>query len=420
MLVSLAALVLQAAPVALPPSAGSTAGSEARLLLVDIDDVGYDLLLETPTPTLDWVATHGRSFTRFITSPICSPTRAMVMTGAYPSHPDLLFGGNALANGTYSLPLGPLQPLPALLATQGITSAKVGKWHLSAGGDLRHPNDCGWGSYRGLMKNPGPFSLDYWNFAKVVDGASTRVLDRYMTTDETDDAIEHVRAGVRFVSLSYHAPHQPFHVPPPELHTVAPIQTDRDRARAMLEAVDTEFARLLGEALPAGYTVIVFSDNGTQQSIGGGKGTVFEPGVRVPMWAIGPGVAQGVDDELVSACDLYATVAEFFGVQAGPPYAGPHSRSILDRMGGGSAFRRWAYTERFQGLGADPRGASVVWRRAVRGVRFKLIDIQNGSGEEFYDLWANPDETYDLLQGPPLSPEAAEVLEHFRTVLGRL
>ena len=424
MLAALAAVVLQTLPAAPQPllaSAPAARGAtEPRLLLVDIDDVGFDLVQETPTPTLDWIAAHGRSFTRFVTAPLCSPTRAMVMTGAYPSHPDLLIGSVSGFNETYSMPIAPLEPLPALLGAYGGSSAKGGKRHLAAADHDTHPNECGWGSYQGLRKNPEVFALDWWNFPKVVDGVSTRVLDRYMTTDETEDAIAHVRDGVRFVSLSYHAPHTPFHEPPAHLHTISPLASARDLARALLQAVATEFGRLLREAIARQYTVIVFSDNGTVQALGGGKGTLFDTGILAPMWAVGPGVVQGVDDDLVSAVDVYATVAEFFGITAGPPHRGQHSRSFLARLGGAREPRRWAYSERFANLGQDPRVTGIFWRRMVRGDRYKLIDIQNGAGESFFDLWANPSETYDLLQGPPLSPEAAAALAHFRRILDRL
>jgi arylsulfatase A-like enzyme len=261
--------------------------------------------------------------------------------------------------------------------------------------------------------------VSYERYVKVTNGVSGTGTT-YITTDETDDAIALVTGGVDLVSVSYHAPHAPWHEPPAHLHSIAPITSDHDRARAMLQAADRELGRLLGVALPLGYTVIVYMDNGTATPLGGGKGTVYDTGVRVPCFAIGPGVVPGVDSTPCGVVDLYATVLELLEVDRTGPTFGPHSRSLVPLLEGRPDGRRWAYAERFGPNGLDPRTTPVAWRRAVRGERYKLVRNQGIPGDRLFDLWADPVEHFDLLSAGALAPEAAGALALFRDVLTRL
>ncbi|MDA1267464.1 MAG: sulfatase-like hydrolase/transferase, partial [Planctomycetota bacterium] len=191
-----------------------------RLLLIDLDDVGFDLLEVTETPFLDQLSENGRRFTRFHSSPLCSPTRARALLGAYGSRPGIALGTIIRRESRYALPLDVYAPLPTVLGAAGKGSAKVGKWHLAPDADLSHPNRAGFESYEGVIGNPsgGSGGDNYYNFPKVTDGDEQRVRERYLTQDETNDALRRVREHTDFVWLSYHAVHKPFHQPPPDLH----------------------------------------------------------------------------------------------------------------------------------------------------------------------------------------------------------
>ncbi len=374
-----------------------------RVLLIDIDDVGSKLLEQTPTPVLDAVAAAGLRFTNFYVAPVCSPTRARMNTGARSSHPSLLLGGIVKRDGDYSMPLQPLEPLARIVADAGFSTVKLGKWHLAPNDDYLHPNRAGWQQYAGLLNNPDKDNDDeYFHFGKVINGSWRRVKDRYLTSDETDDAVACVRAGVNLISLSYHAVHRPYHVPPSHLFQGPPPQDRLEMAQAALQAVDTELGRLLGEALPRGYTVLVFCDNGTAGSLGGSKGTVFEGGVHTPCFAIGRGVEPGVDGSLLAVEDIYATVAELFGLATGPT-RGPDSISFASQLRGQTnpLARRTVYTEAWTPNGADPRFETVdkPWRRTQRTQRYKLIRDQDLPGDRYYDLKVDPAEVHDLLTG---------------------
>ncbi|MEM8710556.1 MAG: hypothetical protein AAGG01_06360, partial [Planctomycetota bacterium] len=288
--------------------------------------------------------------------------------------------------------------------------------------DPTHPLRSGWQSYSGVISNVGSGSplKTYFNYNKWVDGVGERVAGRYLTTDESDDAIAFLKADVDFVSLSYHAPHAPIHLPPPVLHSVTPLASDFDRVRAMLAACDTELGRVLTVALMRGYHVIVFSDNGTSSAVGGGKGSLFDNGVVNPFWAVGPTFAPGVDDTRFTAADIYDTVGEFFGIDVTGRHRGPQSSSVLRALQGERDDRRWTYSERFQGLGLDPRTSMMSWRRTVRGARYKLHRRHPALTEQLYDLEADPDEQVDLLLAPSLSPSAQAAYDHFLEILRRL
>jgi len=402
------------------PAAMQPAGS-VRLLQVDIDDVGFDLLRATPTPTLDWLEANGRFFTSFTTAPLCSPTRAMVNLGVYPTHPDLLLGKNVGGIDVYSMPLSPLEPLAAVIASSGRTTAKVGKWHLAPVSDPTHVLSAGWQRYRGSLSNlrTGGTADTYFDYTKWIDGQVTDNRGRYATTDESNDAIRYIRQGIDFVSLSYHAPHVPVHLPPDHLHSVTPLASEYDQTRAMLAACDTELGRVVREAIGAGYSILVFSDNGTSQTIGGQKGTLFEGGIVTPFWAFGDGIQPGRDDSRIGALDVYDTVLEFFGISADSPTRGPQSRSFARALIGLPQYRRWSYSDRYGVLGEDPRMTTDLWPRALRTDRFKLMRDQGAFGDQLFDLLSDPRETANLLRGP-LGPEAQVAYDQLRIVLDPL
>ncbi|WP_419191358.1 sulfatase [Saltatorellus ferox] len=399
-----------------------------KVLLIDLDDVGHGMIAEARTPTLDGLAARGRFYTTLVTAPTCSPSRAMLQTGAWCSDPNVLLGrvlrNKYKGSQAYELPTKPLQTLASFVAASGRSTAKVGKWHLSQASATAHPNECGWQSYRGVISNLIVASDTYESYPKVVDGKEQRLEGRYITSDETDDAIAAVEQGVDLVSVSYHAPHKPWHVPPAELLAPRfdgegkPLEisaeglSNEEMTLLMLEACDHELGRLLEAAEARGYTVFVFGDNGGQNSREeeGGKGTFLESGIVVPMWAVGPGIEPGVDRSLLSMVDFYATIAELFGLERDPKTQGPDSFSFARTFGGEMIGPRyWAYSETFDVLGEDPRKRiSIQWQRAVRGRRYKLFQNRGAGFFTLVDLEEDPEEKVNLLDKLPLSGEADE------------
>lgn len=393
---------------------GAATPAPPRVLIVDLDDLGPELIGSTPTPTLDRIVAEGRRFVNFYTAPLCTPTRLRMNLGAYGSHPDVLIARTIRRSSELGMPVAPLEPLAGVLSAAGYSTAKVGKWHLCPVSDATHPNRAGWQHYAGVLDNVGADS-GYVRISKVVDGETSELEVDYLTTDETDDAIRVLRKGVDLVSVSYHAIHRPYHVPPRELYDGPRPDTPLDRARAMLIALDRELGRLLEVALEQRYTVLLFTDNGTSMMIDGDKGEVSESAVRMPLFAVGAGVVPGTDDSLVGVEDVYATVLELFGVPGGPR-RGPHSISFAPQLAGrpNPEARRWLYTEVWAPNGVDPRSGELEkpWLRAIRDERYKLV---RDGGERLYDLERDPLEEHDLLaQEGELDGELRAVRDRLR------
>ncbi len=346
--------------------------------------------------------------------------------GARGSHPHVLCGNPVSTNKNYELPLAPLVPLARLVSEHGFTTAKIGKWHLAPDARPTHPNEAGWRHYAGSPANlrPVDHGESYYGYRKVVNGQWDWKIE-YLTTDETEDAIDCVAAGFDLISVSYHSVHIPFQVPPPDLYTGPPPTTDREIARTMLEAMDHELGRLLDVALPAGYTTLVFADNGTDKTIGGQKGHLTPGGVNVPLWAIGPGVTHGIDRDLVDVADVYATVTDLMGItRDAPAVQGPDSVSFLDRLtGSGGPTRSMIFTDRWMPNGKDPRDGlppGKPWRRCLRSNGWSLmIDDQGDEGVHFFHYAEDLREEEDLLPAG-MDPPARDAYLLLREMLGRL
>ncbi|MAE45445.1 MAG: hypothetical protein CMJ86_01005 [Planctomycetes bacterium] len=394
-----------------------------KLLVIDIDDVGIELLQATPTPHLDSLAGAGRYYPRFYTSPMCTPTRALFQLGARGSRAEVRCTGNVGPGNTYRLPIGPLTPLAAKLQGAGKSAMKIGKWHLSPDDLLQHPPTLGWQPYIGVMGNVGNLGVgsgDWFNYPENRSGNPHWVSALYLTTRETDLGIRAVSAGYDLISLSYHAAHRPFHDPPPHLHTLPlPLIGHWDQARAALQALDTELARLTPLALALGYTVIIYSDNGLAGPLGGLKGTVYDGSVHTMLWALGPGIPTGVDNSLIEVVDVYATVLDLLGISQGP-LDGPDSVSFASLLQGAGTSPLFVIAERGGPAGTDPHNNPLRWRRTAREDRYKLIVNQDIFRARLFDLWNDPQEQTDLLLAGPLSPQAIMAYDLLRTALAGL
>jgi arylsulfatase A-like enzyme len=416
---------------------GMPAAAQQNVLLLIMDDVGVDnvgVYAEHPdpanTPVLDQLAADGLLFRNAWANPMCSPTRATMLTGRYSWRTGLGIAMGPVASD--ALPLDELT-LPELLPP-AYGAAAVGKWHL--GNDLTHPQETGFQHHWGSMAG-GPASLgggsDYYDFKKNVDGVEVQSTT-YATTDTVDDALTlmGMLGEPWLLWVGFNAAHIPFHKPPPALHTYnLPAQiagNEPIHSKAAIEAMDTEIGRLLASmdpAVRANTVVVVVGDNGPVSAAvtapwdpAKAKKTVFDGGLRVPLLVSGPGVAQGAEcTALVNTTDLFATVADVTG--AVPP-AGTDSTSLVPYFGNPAlpSMRDFAYAELF-----EPNFSEVylLHHRAAREQRFKLVyeyvpfapDIDR---ELLFDLQADPFETTNLLDAP-LSAAAQLAYDDLRAVM---
>ncbi|MEZ4319520.1 MAG: sulfatase-like hydrolase/transferase [Myxococcota bacterium] len=413
-------------PDGVPPSIDAPPSDPGNVLVVLIDDIGTeDLAVYGPalpvTPTIDSLATKGMVFTNAYAAPMCSPTRAELLTGRHGRRYGI---GDALwiERDDPELPLRE-RTIPEMLeaAPDVWATAHVGKWHVSGHGEgaASHPNLQGFPLASGTLFNPAvsmlgaDHPLGYFEWEQFEDG-EVGFADGYLTTRVADDAIEVLEDLPEpwFVHLAFNSAHFPLHAPPEELLNtpLPPPEAGVDRSEAlyvaMIEALDTELGRVLDSLDPAvreRTTIILASDNGTTNPAGDParqKGSMWEGGVHVPLIISGPEVRPGtVSSALTHTVDLYPTIANLAAVDlTSPDQPRLDGFSLLGELrepNQGHMQRRFVFTERF--ANGEPPSPPTAW--LVRNERFKLMQLWMQQ-PRLFDLAADPAEAVDLLADP--------------------
>jgi arylsulfatase A-like enzyme len=381
-----------------------------NILLVIADDMGLDASpchargdARLRMPNLAALCETGMVFDAAYVAPTCSPTRAMMMTGKYPSQTGVggaiaRQGGGGLADSERSLFDAMTETAP------DYATALIGKWHLSGDArDLDHPARLGITEYFGLFSGA---IRDYTAWQGVENGQTVQI-EGYSTPVLTDRAIAWTAAQETpwFLWLAYNAPHTPFHAPPANLHSYGEIDTSERALRrdpdiayfAALEALDTEFGRLL-DTVGDDTVVIFLGDNGTPNQVvrgdyaNGAKGSIFDAGTHVPF--VVSGLNTGRSGAPVVATDVFATVLDIAG-GSGAPESSYSLVPVLEGPQGTS--RTAAYVEHF---GANaPRGqGSYGWSVTTEG--FQLVAAE-GREMALFDMSDDPGQTRDISGAMP-------------------
>jgi arylsulfatase A-like enzyme len=413
---------------------------DRSVIVIVADDLGVDYLDRyglgsdpAPTPVLDSLADNGILFTNAWTNPICSPSRANILTGKYGFRTGI---GTAITSAqNTSLDTTEYTIAKAVSDQAGAATAMVGKWHLghNAQAFRRNPNACGFDHYAGNVEGQLP---SYTAWQKTVNGSNTNVF-QYATTVAVNDAINWIedQSGNWMLFLTFNAPHEPFHRPPNNLHsfdgiTTNPIliaQNPIPHFKAMVEAMDTEIGRLLGHLASTGQLgstdIIFLGDNGSPAEVAQPpfepdkvKASLYNGGVRVPLIISGPSVIDPGRSaaELVNSTDLFHTILEIMGGDVAdlPAGAATDSRSIVSILTHSSDSgnqRAWIYGDLFKPTTAPRDG------KAITDGIYKLIEFDNGS-TEFYHTAA------DLFETVPLDINALETVArtHYDFLCGEL
>jgi arylsulfatase A-like enzyme len=385
-------------------------GTPPNILLITLDDVGIDRFpsygvhpVPVRMPVMEQLIAGGVTFDRVWAMPSCSPTRASLLTGRFPSRHGIM---NQIGPGDPTEPqLDPAEiTIPKVLPAY--RSAVIGKWHLrSAGNPTTHPLACGFTHHLGSMYNVG--ANGYFHWRRYVDG-NFAIETRYATTVTTTDALRLTQLLPQpwFLFVNYNAAHAPFHVPPPHLHTYGSPGDEITQFRAMLEAMDTEIGRMLAGVDLDTTLVVVLGDNGTPRPVTDGpwsqdhaKGSLYEGGVRVPMVVHGPGVGQGRSDALISVVDIHRTLVEWVGGNFQAQDSISFVPQLLDPSTPGA--RQYLFAEKSNDQAGGATGPGH--QRAISDGRWKLIS--DNFGQQFFDLSVDLVEVNNLLQAP-LSAEA--------------
>jgi arylsulfatase A-like enzyme len=391
--------------------AAEPAPKARHVVVILTDDLGYADLgcygsKDIRTPNVDRLAKEGTRLTDFYSNgPVCTPTRAALMTGRWQQRVGLewaIFPGQK----------GPGLPtsetaLPRMLKGAGYKTGMVGKWHLGYKKEFG-PNAHGFDTFFGLLSG----NVDHYSHKEIngepdwYEDAKPVVVKGYSSDLITDRAVAFLDKNARspfFLYVAYNAVHWPFQAPdrPADVRT-RPTWFDGTRKdyAAMMERVDAGVGKILAALDKHGLakdTLVIFTnDNGGERlsdnrPFSQRKGTLWEGGIRVPCLLRWPGQVPAGKASPVPALtmDLTATVLAACGT------APPRGRkldgvNLLPVLRGGAAPER-----------------AFFWRidrkerkqKAVRQGKWKYL--RDGASERLYDLSRDPGERTDLAGDHP-------------------
>lgn len=410
----------------------STAATRPNFVIILADDLGYaDLSCygndRFTTPQLDALAKSGVRFTDFHSNgPVCSPTRAALLTGRYQQRSGIdqvVFADPKLGKRDDHGLKASETTFARLLQSAGYRTALMGKWHLGYARKF-NPIAHGFDEFRGYVSGNVDFHshLDQAGFADWWHNDQRRAEPGYTTHLITRHAVRFIEENQRrpfCLYVAHEAPHSPYQGPqdPPVRGPNArpPVQgAELQRAyREMVQEMDRGVGEIVATLQRLGLAentlVFFFSDNGGTRegnngALRGSKSTLWEGGHRVPAIAAWPGRirADSVTDQTAASMDLLPTLLE---LSATPPPTGHHfdgtslAPLLLENKPLAERTLFWAYNARF----AVRRGPwkLVVNPPASAGAKAKKKAIANDPALGLFHLGDDPGETNNLAAARP-------------------
>ncbi len=410
-----------------------------NIVLILADDLGYGDLScygakDLKSPRIDALAARGMTFTNFYANcPVCSPTRAALLTGCYPE----LVGVPGVIRTHADNSWGYLSPsatlLPQRLAERDYRTAIIGKWHLG----LESPNtptERGFELFHGFL---GDMMDDYYhhrrhdiNYLRL----NNKTIDPtgHATDLFTEWACDYLREASSdkpfFLYLAYNAPHSPIQPPDDWLKRVKQrepnISDKRARLVALIEHLDDGIGRVLKTLSETGLdknTLVVFtSDNGgdlnhaaTNGPLRDGKGSMYEGGLKVPACVVWPGhIAAGSRTDFPAmTMDLFPTLLAAAGAKAQPGIDGASFLPTLLGKLQPPLREEWFFQRREGGM--DYGGKTI---EAVRKGDWKLLQNSPFGPLELYNLRDDPLESKNLIdtERRPAAELAAALRRHIQ------
>ncbi len=434
--------------------AGLVHGADGKnVVVILVDDLGYmDIGANNPgtfyeTPNVDALAASGLRFTDgYAANPVCSPTRYSMMTGRHPSRVDATNFFSGRRAGKF-LPA----PLVDRMASEEVTIAEAlkkrgyatffaGKWHLGSSEDL-WPRKQGFDVNRGGHRRGGPYGgkkyFSPYGNPRLSDGPPGEHLPIRLA-NETASFIEEHREGQFFAYLAFYSVHTPLmaprqlvakyerkaakvagdafaqeeqHLPGGRKRRVRVLQKHATYA-AMIESMDRAVGIVLKKLEELGLaksTAVFFaSDNGglstseghptSNLPLRGGKGWVYEGGIRIPFLARVPGMttAGSTCSVPVMTTDFFPTILEL--ATTGPsPSVRVDGVSLVPLLAGGAKLERdalhWHYPH-YSNQGGFPGGA-------IRIGDWKLVERYEDGQVRLYNLAKDIGESRDLATENP-------------------
>ncbi len=380
-----------------------------NIVFVLADDLGINDLScygrrDQPTPHIDKLAEQGARFTTAYAQPVCSPTRASLLTGKSAARLHITTFLPGRADAASQLLLSPKialqlpaeeKTIAARLKRAGYASACIGKWHLGGKGAL--PTDFGFDQYFPGHANTKPSDTE---------GGK----GEYELTDRAEKFIEENKDGFFFLYLCHNNPHVPL-AAKPEL-----IEKHKDAFNptyaAMVETLDDSVGRVVAKLDALGLTdrtlFVFMSDNGglhvpegdhtpstRNTPFRGGKGFCYEGGIRVPLIVRWPGKVKAgiVVEDPIHCTDWAPTFAELTGA-AGEGFDGVSLLPVLARGEAPAPRPLFWHMPHYTNQGGRPSGA-------IRLDAWKLIEHYEDGRCELFDLKRDPGESDDLSAKEP-------------------
>jgi len=342
----------------------SSAEDRPNVIIMLADDLGWaDVAYHggpIDTPSLDRLAEEGVELRRFYTTPICSPTRAALMTGRDPIRLGVAY---AVILPWSNSGIHPDEHfMPESFKAAGYQTAMVGKWHLGHAQETYHPNQRGFEHFYGHLHTEVGYFPPFANqgakdFQRNGKSISDDGYESYLLADEASRWIrERDPEKPFFLYMPFIAPHTPLDAPADLVEKYKDLEDDRQPARsvntdrtrmisrlmlrgsarpmyaAVVEAMDRAIGRVLDtldeQGLAENTIVLFFSDNGgaayafggaDNVPLRGGKGETFEGGIRVVASLRWPEKLEAGSrvEQIMSVMDVFPTLAAAAGIEAG-------------------------------------------------------------------------------------------------------
>lgn len=417
------------AAASITPAMAQSPPGRPHIVYIVADDLGWKDVgfhgSDIKTPNIDKLAQEGARLEQFYVQPMCTPTRAALMTGRYPCR----YGLQTLVIPTpskYGLPTDEWL-LPQALKDAGYRTVMVGKWHLGHADRKFWPRQRGFDYHYGSMVG----EVDYYTHSSsnVPDWYRNDrpVKERgYVTQLWGADAVAQVSAHdpktPLFMYLAFTAPHSPYQAPEEYIDRYRSIEDPTRRSyAAMISCMDDEIGKLvaaLEKKKMRENTLIVFmSDNGGNRTAmlagdsdvsklklpadngpyRGGKGMLYEGGTRVAALANWPGrIKPGEVGEMMHVVDMYPTLAQLAGASVGKakPLDGIDVWSTISN-GAPSPRQEIVYNiEPFRG-GVRIGDWKLIWRTPLPSA-LELYNIPQDPSEKTNLAESNPSKVAEL------------------------
>ncbi len=415
----------------------SASGNRANFIIFYTDDQGFGDLgcfgaTDIRTPHMDALAASGVKFTNwYSSSPVCSPSRASLLTGRYPQRTGVnrILRANRDCPGLYADETTIAKSLKGL----GYRTGVFGKWHMGSAAESR-PNAQGFDEFYGFLSG----CIDYYSHIMYWEMGSgiyplhdlwkneREVWENgiYMTDIITREAVRFIRENRSepfFLYVAYNSPHYPMHAPREYFERYSHLEHHRRQQAAMIATVDDSMGRIMAALEAAGLTenTVVFfqSDNGatiekrclhdgsgqfyhggSNAPYSGWKGGLFEGGIHMPAILSWPAVIPSgkTCDQLGCAIDILPTFLKIAGAEA-PGGRIIDGRDILPMtLGKGKSPHETLYWQIRDQL-AVRRGK---WK-LILGGRYSFEKQETDPKVFLADLEADPAENNNLYESHP-------------------